>query len=440
MKNTTRTTVYIVSAALILLIAVLTAPRVSVPQEMSDEGTPFFPDFTDLSKARSLEVVTFDSTTGEPVPFKVVEEKGLWKIPSQYDYPADGKEMFSRITAALIELERDEYRGRSGGADLARLGLVNPLKKDDALLSGRGKMITLRTADDIELASIIIGKKVEGRPNYRYMRTPEGSQVYAARFSEEISTDFTDWIENDLLTVNQSDIHRVHIQDYSVDENTGRLNRHGDILLTKKNGSWTAPHESNDSLNSAAARALAETLDTLNIIGVRPKPAGINEELQRVAAGASSIEEETIRSLQEKGFFFGSDGQLYSNRGEITVTTDSAVTYTLRFGEVAPANQISSSAPGRYLFISAAVSDTIRNEPPRPADTLFRDKADSLLTEEDRENRKLAQTHAEWTQKRAAARARAELLNSRFGKWYYIISAETFDTLNSKKKKLFDVQ
>jgi hypothetical protein len=146
---------------------------------------------------------------------------------------------------------------------------------------------------------------------------------------------------------------------------------------------------------------------------VRPKPDGLTASLQR-ATGGISITNADLASLQSHGFYFTRDGRLVSNEGELQVHTKDGVLYTLRFGEVAFGQGTSLSAgdsvetkkPGqtgenRYLMISASLDPTVTD-----------------------------------AKKIEAATRRVNDLNGHFAKWYYVISAQSFDSMHLKRKDL----
>ena len=69
-------------AVLLGVVALVSAPRRSLPDAFFDVGEPFFPEFVDPESAATLEVVEFDEATASATPFKVTNRNGLWTIPS----------------------------------------------------------------------------------------------------------------------------------------------------------------------------------------------------------------------------------------------------------------------------------------------------------------------------------------------------------------------
>jgi hypothetical protein len=447
-------TLFLAGGALgLALLALATAPRPPAPDAFADRGELFFPDFEDPNSAATLEVVEFDDETGSARAFKVTNEGGVWTIPSHYDYPADGKDRLAKTAAGVIGIRKDDFRS-DNVADHEALGVVDPLDEGATSLKGRGKRVTLKDEGGAVLADFIVGKQPEGRAGFRFVRIPGHKRVYAARMDVDLSTRFEDWIERDLLKVDRDDIRKVVIKDYSIDERTGRLDQRDVVTLTKDDeGEWATDRmRSSQEVDSTKMNALLGALDDLNIVGVRPKPAGLSASLSR--AEGARLSQADVRSLQSRGYYFTYDGQLVSNEGEVQVETSAGVLYTLRFGEVvygtgdAVTAGGESAGPGgaadadkgpgenRYVFITADFDKKAQVEPPKPADTAFQEKAESEWTDADRKNKELFEAHEEWKAKADEGQEKAEELNGRFADWYYVIPSEDFEKIRVSRKDL----
>ncbi|MDZ7309311.1 MAG: hypothetical protein ONB49_19950, partial [candidate division KSB1 bacterium] len=98
-----------------------------------------------------------------------------------------------------------------------------------------------------------------------------------------------------------------------------------------------------------------------------------------------------------------------------------------------------ASGPGenRYLFITTSFDPKLLPpEPRKPRNTDFANKPDSLWTDADRENKRLQDEYDEWQKKMDKGRNLSNDLNARFAKWYYVISAASFDKLHLSRKDL----
>ncbi len=94
--------------------------------------------------------------------------------------------------------------------------------------------------------------------------------------------------------------------------------------------------------NTETLLALSNALGDLKIAGIRPKPAGLAANL-KADPGKIRTTNQGLMSLASKGFYPTSLG-LLSNKGEVTISTDEGIVYTLRFGEVvfATGNELSA--------------------------------------------------------------------------------------------------
>jgi hypothetical protein len=433
------------AAVLLAVVAFATAPRNVTPSAFSDVGESFFPSFQDPNVATTLEVIEFDEGTAAAKPFKVTNQNGIWTIPSHHGYPADGKDRLAKTAAGVISIKKEDFRS-DNVADHEALGVIDPLDETATSLKGRGKRVTIKGANDEVLADLIVGKEIEGREGYHFVRVPDQKRVYAAKIDSDISTKFEDWIEKDLLQVDRDKIDRVVLQDYSIDERTLMVDMRDTVDLRKTDDKWAANRmRPNEEVETFKVNDLLREVDDLKIVGVRPKPQGMSERLD-----ALTISREDMLSLQTRGYYLTRDGSIMSNEGELQVSTKEGIVYTLRFGEIlyGTGEAISAGASGeaepasggpgenRYLFVSARFDESLVTPPPKPANTDFEGKEESALTDADKENQKLAEAYQSWEENVKKGRETAEALSKRFGPWYYVISASSFDKIHLKRSDL----
>ncbi len=448
MSENRKTMIYGGVAILLFLVAFLTAPRKSTPDAFLDLGEPFFPEFVDPNMATTLEVIEFDEETAAARPFKVTFKEGIWTIPSHHNYPADGKDRLAKTAAGVIGIKKDDVRSNNV-ADHAACLVIDPLDETVTSLKGRGKRVTIKGESDQVLADFIIGKKMESRDNLRFVRIPGQKRVYVARMDIDISTQFEDWIEADLLQLNKNDIEQVILKDYSINERTGSINQRDVLILEQKDDTWKANRMSvTQEVDSTKMDDLLGAIDKLSIVGVRPKPQGLSKILRRVE-GEIKVSQRDFLSLQSKGYYFARDGRLLSNEGELQTQTSSGVTYTLRFGEVlygtgevvtagTDSSHENDSGPGenRYLFITTSFDPGRFREPPKPSNTDFLKKSEKDWTGTDRKNKDLKDKHDEWQQKTEQGQELSDQLNARFDEWYYVISSSGFDQIHLSRSDL----
>ncbi len=445
--NESKKTLSFVGVALALaVVAWLVSPKPYTPKAFADQGQDFFPNFTDPNVATTLEVVDIDETTGLARPFKVTFRNGRWTIPSHHDYPADAKDRLAKTAAGVIDIKKDDFR-TDNSAEFERLGVIDPTDAGISGSTGRGKRVTLKDANESVLADFIVGKDVEGRSGFKFVRVPGEKRVYAVRMNVDLSTNFEDWIDRDLLQINASDLAVVDVRDYSINERTGSVDQRENWTLAKVNEQWQFGRGSKGGKPDSTKMAdLVKALDSLTIVGVRPKPAGLSAALR--AAPGSGLTTADMMDLQNKGFYLTRDGQLLSNEGEMQVATRDGVVFTLRFGEVLYGSGLSVTAgapettgekgpaENRYLFVSASFDPSTVSKPKEPANTDFRSKPDSTWNASDRANKALQDELDRWKSKVDSGRQRAEELNARFANWYYVISEQTFTRLDVKRTSL----
>lgn len=438
--NEMKTTMTFGAVALALAaIAFLMSGPSAEPEAFSDQGQSFYPDFIDPNEAVTLEVIDYNSETGSAVPFKVTFDEGRWRIPSQYDYPADGKERLANTAAGVINITKDDYR-TDNTAEHELCGVIDPLDESTTSLAGRGKRVTLKAASGAVLSDLIIGNPVAGADGFRFVRVPGQKRVYSCKVDLDLSTNFIDWIDRDLLQLDGERIREITLKDYSIDERSGRINSRDEITLQDTPDGWTIDRAAKGKvLDTAKVESLARAIDSTMIVGVRKKPAGLSATLSANEA-QMQLTNEDLMSLQSRGYFVTRDGQLRSNEGEIQLRTKDGVRYTLRFGEIAQPDAASasdtSSGENRYLFVTAEFLDSEYPEPPKVKDSSYAGKADSLLTDEERKNKQIAEVHFSWEQQVKRGRDIANELSKRFADWYYVISADSYNKMKLSRDAL----
>jgi hypothetical protein len=213
--------------------------------------------------------------------------------------------------------------------DHAKCGVVDP-EEQSLDTKGRGTKVTFKNQGGQDLATLIIGKELEGDMDMHFVRLPGKKRVYAAKFDNQLSTKFADWIETDLLKAKSYDISKITFDNYSVDEQQGQIVQ-GDKIVAKKDDAskWAIDGlEADKVANEEKLREVGESLTQIKIVGVRKKPAGLDDRLQSKPGMNDAL------SLQSKGFFLLRDGSMRSNEGDLLFETKSGVRYTLRFGEI----------------------------------------------------------------------------------------------------------
>jgi hypothetical protein len=474
MTEWTKTLLFVVAAGASVGLAATasTLSRPSVRKEFERVGEKFYPEFEDPLKAKSLQVVSYNEDTSVIKDFDVTWGKEGWTI-SPYGYPADAKDQLKKTAASVIGVAREALASRRE-ADQERYGVLDPLSEDATKLKGRGNRVTLKDEKGQALADYIIGKAVEGRDGYFYVRKPKEKETYIARVDLNLSTKFSDWIESDLLGLSSSDLRKIEILNYSIDADRGTIagRDRSELLREEDFGPWKLEglNEATEQVNTAEVNKVTRVLDDLKITGVRPKPQGLNPDLSldpkviNDQLSAAVLRE----SLQGKGFFLARDQeeklQLVAKEGQLVATTNNGVAYDIYFGEQFTGSQFDlefgdakdankpkqlkkdeskASEKGRYVFITARFDPAYLGQAPNPpaeptppaegASEEDKKKAEEAAkkAKEDYETGKKT-----YDQKVADAKKKVDELNDRFKKWYYVISAESFQDLRLSREAL----
>lgn len=359
-----------ITFATLALLAVAAAYFVDRPTQAvnvtSLVGTTLNSDF-EVDTPKRLQIVKFDRPTAETKQFEVASQDGVWRIPSKQDYPADATQQMAAAANALID--RKVLRVAAETAqDHEALGVVDPQSaKLDSNSEGVGTRVIMSDGDGKTLVDMIIGKKVKDAEGQRYVRNTNQDVVYIVELDpESLSTNFDDWIEDDLLQLSPFDLQQVFINDYSADlsfgmTQDGRIvpqvswDRRSEITVgyDNKDAKWTLgnlktydkstkqmveqPLPEDEEINQEALNELRNGLDDLLIVDIARKPTGLSDDLK---AGADFMtNKEAFQDLVEKGFSpvplkAGAPPEILSSEGELIATQRDGVEYVLRFGQL----------------------------------------------------------------------------------------------------------
>lgn len=348
MNQNTKTALFAAAAVVVLLVAWLVRPGTPAVDANYDINKAFFPDFSDPLAAVTLEVVKFDEALAAKSEFKVAQKDGLWVIPSHASYPADAESQMKSAASLLIGLQK---LGVVTGdkAEHETYGVKDPGEVTVGT-KGVGTLVRLSDKDGRVLANLIIGNRVKDQFDQHYVRVPGSDRVYVSKVSaDSLSTNFTDWIERDLLAVNAGDIKRISIDNYSIDE-TRRTKVQGDQLVLNIETGAEQPWKLKDlkeeeEVNKTKLDALKSAIDDLKIVDVERKPELLAKNLRTGREFFKDLDnpanQPIFQSLANKGYFpvpievLGKeDITILSNEGEVVVGLNDGIEYVLRFGEI----------------------------------------------------------------------------------------------------------
>lgn len=396
MNEQTRTLVFIGVALVTGVAAYATLPRTSTVSVVEQINKPLFRDF-DPDKAVSLEITTLDTNLGEPSTFKVAKVKDakgnlVWSLPTHSNYPADAENQLKDAAVSLLQAKVLAVASETP-QDHELYGVLSPdSDKVKTSSKGAGTLVVMRDPANDDLIKMVVGLKDEQNPEQRFVRVGTGSElqdtVFVAKIDmEKLPTDFSKWIEPDLLKLNPMDVSTVTLKDYSVvsavdgngrprsmldmrSESTVRFNNQQNnwnlerFQVFQKNKPVDVGIKEQEELNKQKLDELKTALDDLKIEDVVPKPAGMSKSLKVSASFGDN--RETLQSLMDRGFFVraGKEGEeldIVSSNGEVLLDTTDGVRYILRFGNIAEGLKgIQKGSDGaklnRYLLVTAELS------------------------------------------------------------------------------------
>ena len=461
-----KTVGFVVVALLLTGAAFLTIPdRSGKDMSFKDQGELFFPNFKDPNACTDLEVTDYDATTASTSEFKVMFKNNKWVIPSHNNYPADAKDRLAKTAGGVVDLTKETIRS-DRVEDHEALGVLDPNNLKSGL-KGRGKRVTLRDQSEKILADFIIGNPVKDHPDQRYVRVPDQKRVYGVTVKADLSTQFADWIETNLLKIDTNKIRSVKFDHHKVDPDAGKIVPGKIAVIEKKPGAatWTLDSEipTGEELKTDKINDMTRALGDLKIVGVRPKPEGLSKEL-RVASSNEVIPttRSGIQSLVSKGFYPTKNG-LFSNQGEVIISTDEGAVYTLRFGEAVFASgsaltagedekeakktdekKTEGTTENRYLMVTVAFDPSLVPEPPKPKEEVklpddpFQKAPDDpkRIAEETAAKEKADKEKAAREKQLADAQEKVEELSKRFADWYYVTPGDSFRAISLDKEAL----
>lgn len=474
MRDLWKTLIFVGVALLLTGAAIIRIPdRTGGTAAFNDQGEKFFPKFTNPLECTDLEVVDYEPSTAMQRRFQVKFVNGKWVIPSHYNYPADAKDRLAKTAGAVTDLTKDTIRSDQV-EDQAALNVLDPLDPKVSDPKGPGKRVTLRDKSEQVLADFIVGQEVKGHPGQRYVRVPGQKRIYGVNNKAELSTNFSDWIETNLLQLEAGKIRRVKFDNHKVNPEAGVIQQGEIVTIERKDsfGPWSIVGQKLEpgmDMNTEKLQAMATALADLKIVGVRPKPPGLTKDLKIELTANARTQRLAVDSLNSKGFYPYKNA-LYSNQGAVVVETDEGVVYTLRFGEVcfasgleltagSPDEAASKDAKGkdakksadatenRYLMLTVAFDPSLLppEHPPEPdtgademPDDPFEKPADdpTRIAEEKAAKEKKERETKDHEKRLADGKKKVTDLTDRFAGWYYVTPGDSFHSIAVKKEDL----
>ncbi|HHK43094.1 MAG TPA: DUF4340 domain-containing protein, partial [Planctomycetaceae bacterium] len=371
MSQTVKTIVFIVVAGVSAITAYVTRPRPQAARLTVDINRPLFEKYEDPEEAARIRIVRIDEQLGQFIEFVLERdpETKLWRVPSEYNYPADQEDRIRDALTALVGLTPiDKVAEKTSDHEL--LGVVEPKSDLEVSQQGTGTLVIVEDRSDNVLAKLIIGKEGRSKKDSAtgpqdeerlfFVRKPAEDVVYIAKLKPDVfSTDFKDWIHKNLLKIDSFDVEGLTFLNYSVpydEERTAQgtrirprlesINHKMDVDLRWDNrqARWELKRfvtyadgrpidtklAETEELNSLKLDDIKRAVAQLELVGVRPLPEGLDADLREGREFQNN--REYLQSLMRRGFFPRADGNqigLVSENGEMVVSTRDGVQYVL---------------------------------------------------------------------------------------------------------------
>ena len=385
---------------------------------------------TPAEQVASLRVAGWDDTASAAQLLEVKKSGGQWTIPSHFDFPADGNTRVSKAAAAFLGVQRGLLKS-ADEKDHEALGVVDPLDEKSLTKKGHGKRVTMTDATGGLLVDLIVGKYVEGASSLYYVREAGAKEVYTAKVDPwELSTKFIDYVETDPFKIAKDDIRDLTISDYSIDETQGTVSQRSETAFARPatTQDWSA---SGQTAVPEGKRVAKTALDNLvgEITGLR-------------LAGVRPYAKEW---LQARGFYLTKDA-LYGNEGSISVTTKEGLKYWLFFGEVALEDAADKEAakpkPVEKKDDAQKPEEKKGNNRYLAVFVQYEEKSDEVLAAEKKAEaeKKPDEKKEEPKKKKLTGAERAKKAQDRYGKFFYVISDDSFKKLRPSLETLFEAK
>jgi len=383
MNDNKKTITFLAAAVMAVAIATLTSPTKRDPSAKPNlMGQALFESF-DPRAVTGIEIVEVDEEDIQSKSIEVTQNDKGWFIrrPGKADYPANADNQLKDVASMLFDLRIIDQAGEGAG-EHAKFGVLDP-SKTDATESGIGRLIHLKNSSGSNLASLVIGKEVDGLSGTYFVRKPEQNAVFRVdvRNARYVSSKFVDWVEQDFLDLDKRKIKQVTLDNYDVNLAKGQINRSNNpFVLSFADSKWSlsgSELKDSEELNKEALDSLKDALDDLEIIDVERKPDILVKNLEQGREFFSNLRDANnqavVQSLQQKGFYTiaaqdpagNTVPKVVSNKGEVLVGMESGVEYVLRFGEIYRGQEEDENASGdsRYIYAYARVNESLLNPP-----------------------------------------------------------------------------
>ncbi|QDU74671.1 hypothetical protein Pan97_16840 [Bremerella volcania] len=427
------------------------APATSAPEE--EVNQPLFPEFTDPLQAESMQITRFDSERGQIRRFEVANTSEGWQIKTKGDYPANATQHMTQAANSLVDLKVLRIVSDLPGQQ-AEYGVVEPnANAISAADEGVGQMVTIEDKSDKTLANLIVGAADKEDPQLRYVRVPGRDRIYLVRLDPTVfSTEFSDWIDKDLLQLNPFDVTSLRFRNYTMQVANNRIEAlpqmDATVAFDAERSSWSllslkeaspgnqtqladAQLPAGEKLNTEKLDEIRNSLDDLTIVDVYRKPEQLAEVLKQ-GEGLKGLKQDDLPTLVANGFFphlmpGEAEPQLVGLNGELVIETQDAIRYRLLFG-LEKLGGDNKDQKQQFLFVQTELVDEMLPPPMLQEVPEIKEGEDQDIEAQAKAREKILQANdaamTAYREKKNAATRKIYELNTRFADWYYVVKAE----------------
>lgn len=465
MSEVIKTVIFVAVAAVVGVGAYLARPAqvTDVPEEEINQ--PLFEDFNDPLMAESMEITRYDAERNQVQKFEVAKTPQGWKIVTKGGYPANATEQMANAANSLVGLNVLQIVTDSP-AQHGEYGVIEPTSTAaSASTEGVGQLVTIKDKSNRALARLVIGVADKGRSNLRYVRVPGRDRVYLVELDPTVfSTEFSDWINKDLLGINPFDVNSLRFRNYTLQIAGGRglflPEMDATVHYDAESSQWNlvslqeasaedrtklveAKLAEGQLLNTEQLNEVRNALDDLTIVDVYRKPDQLANAL-RSEEVLKNIKPEDLPTLVANGFYplmlpGDAEPQIVGFNGELVIETQDAVRYRLLFGNEQLGGE-DKNQKQRFLFVQTERVDEMLPPPELQEVPEIKEGEGEDVEAQAKQREAILQANDQamtaYREKVNAADRKIFELNARFADWYYVVAEEDFEKILISRSQL----
>lgn len=466
MSEKAKTAIFILIAAIVGGWAYASRPVAINDAPEEEVNKPLFPEFSDPLQAQSMLITRFDPERATIRKFEVANTKNGWQIVTKGGYPANATEHMTKAAVSLVDLKVLRVIEATPGQQ-PDYGVVEPNANSlTAADEGVGQMISIKDSADKILANLIVGYADKENAQLRYVRVPGRNRIYLVKLDPTVfSTEFSDWIDKDLLEVNPFDVLAMRFRNYTLQltaQGTVGFSPQMDaqVAFNEASNGWNltefqaptagdpahlqpAQIPEGEALNTERLNAIRDALKDVTIVDVVPKPLQLADALKKDFE-IQKLQQDDWGTLIATGFLPytlpGEDtAKICGVNGEVVFETKDAVRYRLLFGNQRLGGE-NKDQRQQYLFVQAEFAQEMVPMPELQEVPEIKEGEGQDVEAQDKLRREIKDANGRaldvYHQRLAAAKLKILDLNDKFADWYYVVSSEDIAKIQLKRDQI----